>query len=99
MKPKDTFPMLLKVDGTTSRVMPASGKQFTAEELQKLVGGYIEIVRLNYLKYRWMILDEDGKSKNPNVNGTATRILHASGGHPSDFVVGDVVLIPHGYIS
>jgi hypothetical protein len=34
----------IKADGTVTKVTPATGKKFTLEEMQKFVGGYIEIV-------------------------------------------------------
>lgn len=36
---------LIKTDGTVTEVHPANGTNFSLEELQKFVGGHIELVR------------------------------------------------------
>lgn len=37
--------VLIKTDGTSQSVWPKSGEDFSIEELQALVGGYVEFVR------------------------------------------------------
>jgi len=53
------FDVLLRVDGTTAPYPPAGGKLFTLQELQRAVGGYIEIVHLpgGFL----LVVNEEGR--------------------------------------
>ena len=37
---------IIKTDGTRQPVQPANGSDFTLEEMQAIVGGYIELVEL-----------------------------------------------------
>ena len=38
---------IIKTDGTRQPVQPANGSDFTLEEMQAIVGGYIELVELD----------------------------------------------------
>lgn len=62
------------------------------EDLQRCVGGHIEIVSPAFLEpldpFLLMVLDEDGKFKEKPVNDLASLLYH----NPFDFIVGDVVL-------
>jgi len=49
---------LIKTDGTEEGVTPADGKEFTLEELQGYVGGYIEMLTLP--DGALMLFNEDG---------------------------------------
>lgn len=55
---------LIEPDGTARTVKPATGKSFTLAELQKLVGGYIEI----FPGTRFVLVDEEGLLKNLPIN-------------------------------
>lgn len=71
-----------------------SPKKLTLEQLQKLVGGYIEVIRQVPYEGRLatMIVDEEGLLKNKPVNFTATHLYRCTKfGAPSIF--GDVVLL------
>lgn len=69
-KPKAS--MLIPANGLVQAVYP-KGAKWTLEELQKHVGGYIElIVRTNCLPGNLMLVDEDGLSKGLEVNNRAT---------------------------
>lgn len=65
------------------------GKPFTLPELQRLVGGYIEVLALG--DGRLMVLNEDGKRLQLPVNLNAT-VLMRDRIQPGDFIVGDVVI-------
>lgn len=69
---------------------PANGKHFSLEELQGLVGGYIEVL---YLKNGTiMVINEDGKNLNLPRNERA--MLYVVGLLDSaDYIVGDAVII------
>jgi hypothetical protein len=65
---------LYRTDGTIIPVAPANGVRWTLEELQGLVGGYIETV--STIDGRIMIVNEHGKITKPMLplNIQATRI-------------------------
>jgi hypothetical protein len=83
--------LLLKAAGGVEEVHPANGRTFTLDELQALVGGFIEVVRARDGK--WLVLNEDGKRQNLQLNVLAS-IKYKSAGValPSDVIVGDVLL-------
>lgn len=63
---------LIRVDGTTETVNPKNGKRWTLEELQTLVGGYIELLPRLQIQ---ILVDEEGLLKQKPVNREATRII------------------------
>jgi Domain of unknown function (DUF3846) len=81
---------LYATDGTITRLAPPNGVHWTQEELQKLVGGYIEICRTN--DGQWMVVNELGKVTEPMLplNIAATKI-YQYGRH--DPIVGPAVVI------
>lgn len=82
---------LVKENGDKVEISPANGKMFELEEVQKLVGGYIEIIRLG--KGDLMIIDEEGKLKDKQINSVATMVAYKRHAiHPCDCIVGDVVI-------
>ena len=46
MKKTMIMAKIIKTDGTIVEVTPQNGTDFQLEELQKIVGGYIEVLRL-----------------------------------------------------
>ena len=81
---------LLKVDGIRTEITPKNGTDFQLEELQKYVGGYIEVVRLN--DGRVMIVNEEGKlyfERNDEATAIATD-HHAL--FDGDYICGNVVI-------
>jgi hypothetical protein len=65
---------LLQPDGATSTITPANGRTFALDELQQLVGGYIEFVPVN--EQGWLVVNEDGKLKNLPENPKATQLFN-----------------------
>ena len=60
--------------------------------LQKIVGGYIEVLRLDHEHF--IIFNEDGNMKNMPINITATNICHeAKIIWHDDCIVGDAVIL------
>ena len=57
---------ILRVDGDSEEVQPRNGIDFSLEELQKIVGGYIEIVKVSNRQI--MVVDNEGKLKGKPVN-------------------------------
>ena len=77
---------LYEPSGRDSDYTPRNGKKFTLAELQALVGGYIEMVRIpGDTGKRVLFVDEEGKLKGlkPNV-----RASHLAG----QLIVGNAVL-------
>lgn len=64
---------LIKPDGATSQVLPASGESFTLKELQGFVGGYIQVIRVGSALY---VLNEEGKLLGLPANVPATHRAH-----------------------
>jgi len=78
---------LIKSNGEEINVLPQNKTDFTLEELQKYVGGLIEIVRTKDGKP--MIINEEGKINDLPVNQKATAIYPYN---EYDFIVGDVLI-------
>ena len=78
---------LYYADGRSEVIHPA-GATWSLEELQTLVGGYIEIARTH--DGRWMVIDEEGKLKDKPINPVAT-ILYQYGNY--DPIVGVALVV------
>ena len=64
---------IYKQSGRVARVFPQNGTDFTLRELQSIVGGYIELVRLG--NGNVMVINEEAKGMMGTViNVSATRI-------------------------
>ena len=91
MKPEA---FILHADG---KVTELPTREPTLEELQKAVGGYIEILYVRWLdRPAMMVLDEEGKlaHKRKPLNPKATHIAQATAGIArDDLIVGDVVIL------
>ena len=75
-------------DMKTEQVKPENGKYFKLEELQSIVGGYIECL---YLKDNMtMVVNEEGKLDGLPFNNMATEIALNSGYF--DNIVGSVLV-------
>ena len=68
---------------------PKNGKTFALTEMQEIIGGYVEPIRLN--DGRMIIVDEDGKSKDKAVNIPATNILRRDH-FTTDYIVGTAIV-------
>lgn len=79
---------LIKPDGATSLVLPASGETFTLQELQAFVGGYIQIIAVGSAYY---VLNEEGKLLGLPANVPATHRAHDFL-FEGDYLCGDVLI-------
>lgn len=70
-------------------------KTLTLEQMQALVGGWIQIVTLK--DGSMLVMDEEGKLKDRLINIVATKLFVDSFG-PGDVVNGDVIHAPKGSI-
>lgn len=80
----------IKADGERIEVSPKNGSDFSLEELQGYVGGYIEIVHLG--RGEIMVVNEEGKLHNTPTNLNATALYQFATGDCKDFIAGDVLL-------
>lgn len=82
----------IEVDGTVHTVKPLNGKDFSLDELQHYVKGYIEIV---YLKDgTLLVVNEEGKLNELPINQVATNLYNNS----NDIIVGNVLHCSKNYI-
>ena len=80
--------MIIKTDGQVISVQPKNGKDFTLQELKVIVGGYIEIIRMND---KFMVVNEEGKLDQLPYNAPATGLYWDNVGC-NDYIVGDVLV-------
>ena len=80
---------IIYTDKEAEDYTPKNGKTFALTEMQEIVGGYIEPIRLN--DGRMIIVDEDGKSKDKAVNIPATNILRRDH-YTTDYIVGTAIV-------
>lgn len=86
--------IIAKANGTMQCVEPANKSDYTLEEMQRIVGGHIEIIDLGQ---RYLVVNEEGKLMRLQYNTMATNwMLVAIGG--SDFIVGDALLCEKKHI-
>lgn len=75
----------LRANGVTKVIFPQD-EVFTLEELQGLVGGYIEVVSIPDLKNSKLVVNEDGQLMGLPVNAMASSLLR-------QMVAGDAVVV------
>ena len=80
---------IIYTDKEAEDYTPKNGKTFALTEMQEIIGGYVEPIRLN--DGRMIIVDEDGKSKGKAVNMPATNILRRDH-FTADYIVGTAIV-------
>ena len=80
--------MIIKTDGQVISVQPKNGKNFSLKELKEIVGGFIEIIRMND---KYMVVNEEGKLERLPYNAPATGLYWGNVGC-NDYIVGDVLV-------
>jgi hypothetical protein len=96
-------PMFIKAGTVGVKVNPQNENFFTLEELQKIVGGYIQVV---YLKNHAdkngtplaLVCNEEGKIEDLLANYHATLIWEHSYGK-TDVMVGDILVTPQRFLN
>lgn len=84
--------LIIKSNLNTGTTDPKNGTDFTFEELQAAVGGFIEIIKLRKSDLI-LVVDEEGKCKNLPVNYFATKIARWAGAiMERDCICGDALL-------
>ena len=83
---------IISENGDVREIKPENGRDFSLEEAQQVVDGYIEVVYLNDKQI--MIVNEDGKftKKSNPVATTIARINRAL--FNFDYISGDIILCP-----
>ena len=77
-------------DGTNQATDPTNKRDFSLEEMQKIVGGYIEMVYIGNTGYL-LVINEEGKFEKPiRVNAAATDAVREFL-QKDDFICGDVL--------
>jgi hypothetical protein len=83
---------IIQPDGTELTVRPGNGKKFSLQELQHVVGGYIERVQLRPGNGRGtMYVNEEGKLEGLQRNQKATAMVLVSAW--GDFIVGLALIV------
>lgn len=81
---------IIKTDGTRQPAHPSNGTDFSLEEMQTIVGGYIELVELNDTDT--IVLNEEGKLNGLPLNIEATKVFRSYYPGSNDIIVGDVLV-------
>ena len=76
-------------NGDFQETQPKNGTAFELEEMQEIVGGYIELVHLN--DGRIIVVNEDGLNLNLPVNIEATNILRRDHS-TTQYIVGNAIV-------
>lgn len=80
----------IETNGNVSDTKPKNGTDYQLSELQKFVGGYIEIVRLNDSEIM-VVNDEGAFTKEPNRLATIAALMyHAI--RPNGIIFGDALV-------
>ena len=79
---------VLMTDGIVLKAEPKNGTDFSLEELQQIVGGYIEVLYLS--KSQIMVVNDEGKLLGLGLNHNATLAAQMAG--IDDIIVGDVLV-------
>lgn len=78
--------VIIMADGLLKKVDPANGTDFSLNELNEIVDGYIEVLHIGD---KLLVCNEEGKLNNLSYNAKATRLINAAG--IKDYIVGNVL--------
>lgn len=81
--------VIYKANGERETVFPDNGKDFKLEQLQKIVGGYIDMLGVGGDEI--MVFNDEGKLMGLPFNREATEIYQKAF-QTDDFIVGDVLV-------
>lgn len=89
---------IIKTDGTILMACPKNGIDFQLNELQEIVGGYIEIICLCNDEDEIIVMNEEGKF-GYELNSKATQLAKKHKAiHESDYVYGDVLVCKNNQV-
>ena len=78
---------LIKTNGVETNLTPQNKTDFQLTELQKIVGGLIQIVKTK--DGRTMVINEEGKINDLPINQKASELYQYN---EFDFIAGDVLI-------
>lgn len=81
--------VIYRTNGEREQVLPENGTDFKLEQLQKIVGGYIDILGIGCDEL--MVFNDEGKLMGLPINREATKIYQKYF-NTDDFIVGDVLI-------
>ena len=89
--------VVVKCDGSDHfGIEPENGEHFTLDEMQDIVGGYIEMIRIpglsNPEKEYFLVINEEGKFEPLARNESAT-IVYQGHYDTADYIVGDALFV------
>lgn len=87
---------LIKVNGEEIEISPKNGTDFSLEELQNYVDGYIEIVNLRS-ENNIMIINEEGAINDMPVNLKAS-MIYSKEFNVNQCIYGNVVVCKHNMV-
>lgn len=87
---------LYKTNGEIVEVEPENGSDFSLEELQSFVDGYIEIAYLD--NERVIVINEEGKINDLPYNENATTEYNRAMECEADYIAGDALICKHNQI-
>ena len=87
---------IYKTNGEVVDVTPKNGKKFELEEMQAIVGGYIEIYYVNDNK-DLLIINEEGKIHGLDYNEKATELFRKAY-NTDDFIVGNALVCDNSMV-
>lgn len=82
---------IIKTNGEIIPVDPKNGTDFQLEEMQEIVGGYIQLFYLMNDEGEVIVMNEEGKFEGLPVNDKATELAESLL-YDGDFIVGDVLV-------
>lgn len=88
----DSPTRVIKADGTKKEIQPQNGTDFSLEELQKYVDGYIQVIPLRNQEDEILVINEDGKERYPTNKAATGLAMKYSAIFRWDWIDGDVVL-------
>lgn len=88
---------IIHTSGTHTYIEPKNGTNFTLAELQKIVGGYIEVIDMTDAHGTILVINEEGKLNGLPYNPLATEVYreYYRSHHKlvtQDYIVGDALL-------
>lgn len=81
------LPLVILPEGN---IEETSKKKMDLDELQSIVGGYIEVVRLKGEIY--MVVNEDGIRMSLPINNRATFLYRTKGNNPNGTIYGNAII-------
>lgn len=87
---------IFHTDGSREKVSPANGSDFRLEEMQRMVGGIIEIVYFD--DNTVMVVNEEGKLLGLPLNMDATAVFRAHYPDSEDYIVGNALVCDYEQI-